>query len=118
VTVFAFGALLAALGVGLGAFGAHALSGLPPHALAWWHTATQYLFVAAFGMMLAKLADRGNTFLRSPAVALLAGAVFFSGSLYVMALGGPRRLGIITPVGGLGLILGFLWLAFRAWRRH
>jgi uncharacterized membrane protein YgdD (TMEM256/DUF423 family) len=114
--VFAVGALLAAAGVLLGAFGVHALSGLPAQALGWWHTGTQYLFVAAFGVMLAGLADRGGRFFRSPAVALLAGALLFSGSLYAMALGAPRWLGMVTPIGGLALVTGFVWMAVRALR--
>ncbi len=115
-TVFAVGALLAAMGVLLGAFGAHALSGLPAQALGWWHTATQYLFVAAFGVMLAGLFDRARPLARSPAVALLAGALLFCGSLYAMALGAPRWLGMVTPLGGLALVAGFAWLAVRALR--
>jgi uncharacterized membrane protein YgdD (TMEM256/DUF423 family) len=116
VKTFAVGAALAALGVLLGAFGAHALSRLPAQALGWWHTATQYLFVAAFGIMLGGLAFRDWSLLRSPGVALLAGVLLFSGSLYAMALGAPRWLGMITPLGGLSLIAGFVWLAVAALR--
>jgi uncharacterized membrane protein YgdD (TMEM256/DUF423 family) len=116
VKVLALGAALAAAGVLLGAFGAHALSALPPQALGWWHTATQYLFVAAFGTMAVGLWRREQPVWRGPAAALLAGAWLFSGSLYAMALGAPRWLGMITPLGGLSLIAGFLWLALAALR--
>lgn len=116
MSVLALGAFLAAAGVLLGAFGAHALSGLPPQALGWWHTATQYLFVAAFGIMAVGLWRRELSLWHGPAVVLLAGAVLFSGSLYAMALGGPRWLGMITPVGGLSLVAGFLWLAMAVLR--
>jgi uncharacterized membrane protein YgdD (TMEM256/DUF423 family) len=116
--IFAVGAALAAAGVLLGAFGAHGLSGLTPQALGWWQTATQYLFVAAFGIMLAGLWLRGGSLFRTPALALAAGAFLFSGSLYAMALGSPRWLGMVTPVGGLSLLGGFAWLAVRAWRER
>jgi len=114
--VFPLGAIMAALGILLGAFGAHALSDLSAKALGWWQTATQYLFIAALGVMLAGLLERDRAPARSPAMALLAGAILFSGSLYGMALGGPRSLALATPIGGLSLVAGFVWLAVRGWR--
>jgi uncharacterized membrane protein YgdD (TMEM256/DUF423 family) len=116
MNAFALGAFTAALAVILGAFGAHALGGSGAVRLAWWATATQYLFVAAFGLMLFGLYHRTRYTLASPATALLLGEVLFSGSLYVMSLGGPRWLGAITPVGGLALITGFLWIGLVALR--
>jgi uncharacterized membrane protein YgdD (TMEM256/DUF423 family) len=115
---FSVGAVMAAFGVLVGAFGAHALSGLPPQALGWWHTATQYLFIAAFGVMLAALLEPDRALARGPAMVLLAGAGLFCGSLYAMALGAPRWLGMVTPIGGLALVAGFLWLALRGCRRR
>jgi uncharacterized membrane protein YgdD (TMEM256/DUF423 family) len=111
---FALGALVAALAVILGAFGAHALAGIGAVRLAWWATATQYLFVAAFGLMFFGLYHRARLTLASPATALLLGAFFFSGSLYALGLGGPRWLGAITPVGGVSLIVGFVWIGIVA----
>jgi uncharacterized membrane protein YgdD (TMEM256/DUF423 family) len=108
--VFSVGAFLAGVGVIFGAFGAHALSWLPPARLAWWHTGTQYLFIAAFGIMLHGAFQRSAMRLRSPSFALALGALFFSGSLYAMALGAPRWLGMVTPIGGLALAIGFLWM--------
>lgn len=114
MSAFAAGSFLAAIGVLLGAFGAHALRHLDPPRLAWWTTATQYLFVAAFGMMLSGAFDRAQRIGSGPSTALLAGAMVFSGSLYAMALGAPRWLGAITPIGGISLVAGFLWMAVRA----
>jgi uncharacterized membrane protein YgdD (TMEM256/DUF423 family) len=114
MNAFAAGGFLAAMGVLMGAFGAHALRHIEPPRLAWWTTATQYLFVAAFGIMLSGLFDRSQQLGRGPATALLAGAVVFSGSLYTMALGGPRWLGAVTPVGGILLVGGFAWMGVRA----
>jgi uncharacterized membrane protein YgdD (TMEM256/DUF423 family) len=113
---FALGAFMVAAGILLGAFGAHALPGLSPARLAWWHTATQYLFIAAFGVMLHGLFERAALSLRSPAFALALGALLFSGSLYAMALGAPRWLGMVTPLGGLTLMAGFVWMGVRALR--
>ena len=113
---FTVGAFTAGLGVLLGAFGAHALSALPAANLAWWSTATQYLFIAAFGMMLHGIFERTQLTVRSPSAALLIGITLFSGSLYAMALGAPRWLGMVTPLGGVSLVVGFLWMGWRAWR--
>jgi uncharacterized membrane protein YgdD (TMEM256/DUF423 family) len=114
VSAFAAGGFLAAIGVLLGAFGAHALRDIGAARLAWWTTATQYLFIAAFGIMLSGLFDRAQRIGTGPATALLAGAILFCGSLYTMALGGPRGLGAVTPMGGIALAAGFAWIAIRA----
>ena len=111
-------ALLGACAVGLGAFGAHALQAkLDPAALHIWHTAVQYQFWHA----LALLAVAGFAPVRPPpawpsaAVAFVAGIVLFCGSLYALALGAPRWIGAITPLGGLCLIAGWLLLAGAVW---
>ena len=106
------GALLAAAGVALGAFGAHALQGMLGSAQAgWWQTAVQYQMWHAIALVAL-----GATPLRRialPAVILGAGTLIFSGSLYLMALTDLRALGMVTPVGGLLMILGWLLLAWR-----
>lgn len=114
---FSLGAFLAALSIALGAFGAHALSGIEPARLAWWTTAGHYHFIGSVGLLANGLLDprRG---LRGPASAFLAGILLFSGSLYAMALGAPRVLGAITPLGGLALIAGFIWLGIRGLQRQ
>ncbi|HET9735606.1 MAG TPA: DUF423 domain-containing protein [Burkholderiales bacterium] len=105
--------MLAATGVALGAFGAHALkSRLPPDLLALWHTGVQYhlwhaLGVIAVGLSAAIVPD--GPWLRGAGALLLAGILLFSGSLYALALGAPRGLGALTPIGGISLMLG--WLA-------
>jgi len=102
----AFAALLAAAAVGLGAFGAHALRDrflAEPRAGAWWETATVYLLVHALAGACLPPA------IRRPRILLLAGAAVFSGTLYAMALGAPRWLGAVTPLGGTLMIVG--WIA-------
>lgn len=111
------GALCAALGVGLGAFGAHGLRSMIGEAqLAWWETGTRYWVVGALGMLLFGLYQHKRATSSLPGWLLLAGSTLFAGSLYAMALGAPRLFGAITPLGGLGLIAGFssfAWVARR-----
>lgn len=114
MTTFAVGAIMAALGVGMGAFGAHGLRDVGAARLAWWTTATHYWFIAALGVMAWAALFRGTATPAGPVGVLVAGAAIFSGTLYVMALGAPRWLGAITPVGGVALVLGFLWMGLRA----
>lgn len=108
----AIAAGLGALGVTLGAFGAHGLaSRVPPESLVSWRTAVLYHLVHA--LLLASLALHASPSGRSiqlPASLFLAGIVLFSGSIYALVLGGPRWLGPVTPLGGLALILGWLSL--------
>ena len=104
----ATGALLAAIAVGLGAFGAHGLKDhfqAQPTAREWWHTATLYLLVHAAVVAVLPVAER------SARLCLLGGVTIFASTLYAMALGAPSWLGAITPIGGLLLIAGWIWLA-------
>jgi uncharacterized membrane protein YgdD (TMEM256/DUF423 family) len=114
LNAFALGAFTASLGVLLGAFGAHALSSLPAANLAWWHTGTQYLFIAAFGMMLHGLFERTPLTIFCPSTFLVLGILLFCGSLFAMTLGAPHWFGMITPLGGVSLVAGFLWMGLRA----
>ncbi len=108
------GALLAGLGVALGAFGAHGLRAvLGASELGWWNTAVQYQMWHAVGLVgIAALPGPR----RWPALLLLLGTTIFSGTLYVMALTGMRWLGAVTPIGGLLMIAGWLALALGLWR--
>jgi len=109
------GAMLAALGVALGAFGAHGLRNLlDDTALAWWQTAVQYQMWHAVGLVALGAMRLSRSLL--PTALLTAGTIIFAGTLYAMALGGPRWLGAVTPVGGSLMILGWLTLAWRVMR--
>lgn len=104
------GAALAAIGVALGAFGAHALKAvLDAEKLGWWQTGVQYQMWHAIGLLAIGAAVLPGT--RGIAILLAIGALMFSGSLYLMALTGMRWLGMVTPLGGLAMIGGWLWLA-------
>ncbi len=108
------GAVLGALGVVAGAFGAHALKGrLGAEALSAWDTAVRWQVVHALALLaVGLLARQTGQPLRGVTLSFLAGTLLFSGSLYGLAVGGPRWLGPVTPVGGLLLIAGWLQLAF------
>lgn len=104
----------------LGAFGAHALKArLPAEMLALWSTGVQYHLWHALGMILIGLAAAvvaDGMWLRAAGLLLLVGIVLFSGSLYALALGAPRWLGAVAPLGGAAFILGWLALALAAAR--
>ncbi|HUA79753.1 MAG TPA: DUF423 domain-containing protein [Dyella sp.] len=93
----------------LGAFGAHALkSVLDASHYELWHTAVEYHFWHALALALTVLGAKG----RARQIAWLAfavGIVLFSGSLYALALGATRWVGIATPLGGVAFIVG--WIA-------
>jgi uncharacterized membrane protein YgdD (TMEM256/DUF423 family) len=113
--ILAAGAILAGTAVALGAFGAHALKGqLSPEALGWWQTAVQYQMWHA--LALVALGAAGTGWAKGPAWLLGGGSLLFASTLYGMALGGPRWLGAVTPLGGAAMILGWLLLAWRALR--
>lgn len=112
-------ALNLACAVMLGAFAAHGLKArLSPEQLSWWHTATDYLFYHALGLLLLGVCMRALPQLRveSAAWALQIGILIFCGSLYAMALGAPRWFGAITPIGGSAFIVGWGLLAWSAWK--
>jgi uncharacterized membrane protein YgdD (TMEM256/DUF423 family) len=110
--VAAAGAAMAAVAVGLGAFGAHALKGaLGAEALGWWQTGVQYQMWHALALVALGAGDFARV--RAPAAMLGGGALLFSSTLYAMALGAPRWLGAVTPLGGALMIAGWLWLALR-----
>jgi uncharacterized membrane protein YgdD (TMEM256/DUF423 family) len=101
--------LAGASAVMLGAFGAHALRQvLDPQHRELWRTAVDYHVWHALALVLAVGLGRGRS--RCFAVVAFAlGIVLFSGSLYALALGAPRWVGVVTPLGGLAFIAG--WIA-------
>jgi uncharacterized membrane protein YgdD (TMEM256/DUF423 family) len=101
------------------AFGAHALkTRVSVEQLGWWHTATEYFFYHALGLLVigALIRTLPPLELRLPALLLQIGIIIFCGSLYAMALGAPRWFGAITPIGGLAFICGWLLLAWSAYK--
>lgn len=107
---FQLGAILSGIGVGLGAFGAHGLKArnVSSDHLQVWQTATLYLFIHSFGIMITSLAP---TFSKLSFFFFLIGILLFSGSLYLIVITGNKWYGRITPIGGLNFIFGWIWLA-------
>lgn len=111
-----------ALGVALGAFGAHALKErLDAYSLDVYQKAVFYHFVHALGILIVSALFRAGALTESSCTMvcslLLAGICLFSGSLYLLAVTGTRGLGAITPFGGLAFIAAWLLLAYRLLRR-
>lgn len=106
------------LAVALGAFGAHGLKQRLGEMLPVWQTAVLYHLVHTVALLGVGLwlAQRPAMSLNTAGGLFAAGILLFSGSLYVLALGGPRWLGPITPLGGLCFMLGWAVLTYAAWR--
>tara|TARA_B100001094_G_C18174612_1_gene797161 strand:+ start:1757 stop:2128 length:372 start_codon:yes stop_codon:yes gene_type:complete len=109
------GSLFAALAVACGAFGAHALkSKLSAADLDIWNTAAQYQMTHAIALVMVGLVSTRISGLpmKISGISFVLGILFFSGSLYTLVLSGHRVLGAITPIGGVGFIVGWLALAW------
>ena len=102
-------AIVGGLAVLIGAFGAHGLD-LPDGPRSTFETASRYHLIHAVALgVIAALGSRGPSWF---GWSMIAGIVLFSGSLYWLALGGPRWLGPVTPVGGVLLVVAWSSLAF------
>ena len=113
-----YGSLMMLLGVALGAFGAHGLKDvLSPEAKQTYQTAVFYHLV--HGLALLAVGWFSTLKPHEPLVhragwAFLIGILLFSGSLYLLSLTGIKKLGLITPLGGLALLVGWCCLALAA----
>jgi uncharacterized membrane protein YgdD (TMEM256/DUF423 family) len=116
-----FASLAAAIGVIVGAFGAHSLkSRIPPESLEVLKTGVLYLFVHSLACLLIVALPKsqsGNQFLKISGLAFLAGIILFSGSLFVISTQTVTGIeigafGIVTPLGGLCFIVGWSCLVF------
>ena len=118
------GGVLAALAVGLGAIGAHALkSQLTAEQLATYQTAVQYQMYHAIGLVLVGLLSlyrRGRWF-ESAGWSMLVGILLFSGLLYAWLATGRRSFVYLVPVGGVAFMIGWVLMAIGAlggWGKH
>ncbi|GAA5219183.1 DUF423 domain-containing protein [Corallincola platygyrae] len=112
------GALMMASGIALGAFAAHGLKArLEPELLAAFQTGVQYQIYHGLGVLvLVALSLFSGIRLKAEAVWLVTGALIFSVSLYLLALSGVRTIGMVTPIGGSAMILGWLLSAKKIWQ--
>ncbi len=127
----AIGALLAAIGVALGAYGAHGLKDTLSragfvgddlsHRIAIFETAVRYQMFHAIALILTGLAlqHRESPAWRFAAWAFLVGIILFCGSLKVLTFASPNWnwLGAVVPFGGASMIAGWLALSICAWKK-
>jgi uncharacterized membrane protein YgdD (TMEM256/DUF423 family) len=112
-------ALFGGSAVMLGAFASHGLRGsLSERMLETFQTGVQYQMYHALALLAVGILYRlwPSKLLAWAAGLFIVGILLFSGSLYVLALGGPRWFGPITPIGGLCYIAAWICLALACWR--
>ena len=117
---FVIGAFNAALAIALGAFGAHGLEDrVSDHYLGVFETAVRYHMYSALGLMLIALLSQhmndGKRVLIGARL-VLTGTIIFSGSLYLLVLSGFSKLGMITPIGGVAMIAGWICVIAAAYK--
>ena len=112
-----FAVILGALGVAIGAFGAHALAPIIESTgrEATWSTGMLYLWIHTLALFVIQFAyrpadDTGCKHITQVSVIWIVSILIFSGSLFALALGAPTFIGAITPLGGVGFIVGWLLL--------
>ncbi len=111
--------LFAALAILFGAFGSHALNErLSAQSLEVYDIATKYLMFHALGILLIALLgfQLPKELLEAPVIMMISGIFIFSGSLYLVAMLDYKKLGMVTPIGGLLLIVSWLLLAYNTYK--
>ncbi|MEA3465999.1 MAG: DUF423 domain-containing protein [Thermodesulfobacteriota bacterium] len=112
------GSVNAFISVALGAFGAHGLRDkVTPELLLRWEKAVDYQLYHALALLIIALCIKlwpDVRRVRTAGLLLFMGIMLFSGSLYALVLTGIRPLGMITPVGAIAFLCGWLLLAFSA----
>jgi uncharacterized membrane protein YgdD (TMEM256/DUF423 family) len=114
-TAIILAAIFGFLGVTLGAFGAHALKDKFKEAkyAKNWETAVSYQFTHTFAIALTGILTHllgASSSLTWALYLFVAGIIIFSGSLYILSLTGIKKLGAITPIGGLCMLAGWVLL--------
>ncbi len=113
-TILIIGSLLGALSVIIGAFGAHALKGLLESTgrIETFETAVKYQFYHALALILLGILmfNLKHQFFEYAGYSFIIGTFIFSGSLYILCLTGITKFGMITPIGGLAMIAGWIFL--------
>ena len=113
--LFTLSTLFGGLGVTLGAFGSHYLKSRLAHdMLVVFEVGIRYQMYHVFALFVAAWASSQfpSMLFTYAGYAFLAGITLFSGSLYLLAITGMRSLGVITPIGGLFLLLGWTLLSW------
>lgn len=118
-TFLSLGSLFGLFAVIIGAFGAHGLENtLSEHALARYHTGVEYQFyhvmaLLVLGAIVSQL-SAPPSLIQYSGIAFTIGIILFSGSLYLYALTGITKFGMVAPIGGLAFIVGWACLLIYA----
>jgi len=111
------GGIAGLLSIACGAFGAHALERvLEPSALETYHTGVEYQMIHAIALILTGILASQESikaevrWLRIASYGFITGIILFSGSLYIVSLAGISAFGMIAPIGGVSLMLGWFGL--------
>ena len=113
------GSVFAALAILFGAFGSHALKEkLTLEQLEIYDIATRYLMFHALGIFAIGILGYQvpSEVLTWPLLIMVFGILIFSGSLYLISLAGYKKLGMVTPIGGLALIISWLMVAYNIYK--
>ena len=112
------GSILAFSAVLFGAFGAHALKEtlIAYDSIQTWETAVRYQMWHALALILLSINGLSNPMPKMTGPCFVVGTLLFSGSLYGLALDGPKWLGPVTPLGGLCLMIGWLLLVYSSYK--
>ena len=110
--------MLALCAVLFGAFGAHALREIlsAQNSIQTWETAVRYQMWHALALILLSMIPEPQSMPKMAGPYFMIGSLLFSGSLYGLALDGPKWLGPLTPLGGLCLMIGWLLLAYSSYK--
>lgn len=114
-----FGCVLSGSGVALGAFGAHGLRKVvSSEMLSVYQTGVLYQLIHGIALLVVGLAWRqyGGGVINTAGWFLIIGTLLFSGSLYVLSMTSIRYIGLLTPLGGLAFIIGWVTLFIGIWR--
>jgi uncharacterized membrane protein YgdD (TMEM256/DUF423 family) len=112
-------AVAGASAVLLGALGAHVMRRIvSAPMLDVWQTAVQFQFWHALALAICALSARRSHAAHLGAILFALGIVLFCGSLYALALGAPRMVGVVTPLGGLAFVAGWIALGVALYRQQ
>lgn len=113
------GSVIGFLSVAMGAFGAHALKGtFDEYSLGVYKTAVEYQFWHALALLVVGVLERTSSSesLKISGWSFILGVIIFSGSLYVLSFTKVKLWGAVTPFGGVAFMIGWIFLAYHAWK--
>ena len=111
-----FATISGTLAVGIGAFGAHGLQKIleAHNRVETFDTAVKYHFYHTLSLLFLGIYlnyAQDKSYLTLASFSMMFGIIVFSGSLYTLSITNIKILGAITPIGGLGFIIGWICVA-------